>query len=189
MKLDPTGYAASYKEKLSEIARIFSANGEPLYFVLAPNMQEKTLNENLLKLNTVIQEFADENSYETINSAAILSPGNVFVPSLNNVSVRTDDGVHITNAGGKLISEFIMTNISLLIDLTNANKDPAIKVNKVSGCCITPKSIGTISSTSKPASIQSGSSSTSSSSSFVSTSTTTALILPSTSPTPDSNPE
>ena len=63
---------------LNELTQNFSTKSQPIYFVLAPNMQNSTLNSNLMKINAVIQKFADDNSYETIKSSEVLSPGNKF---------------------------------------------------------------------------------------------------------------
>ena len=135
---------------LNELTQNFSTKSQPIYFVLAPNMQNSTLNSNLMKINAVIQKFADDNSYETIKSSEVLSPGNKFVKSINNKILRTDDGVHISVNGGKILSDFIFNKISSLINLDNINDDEAIKVIKVPGCCVAPKTKSKTLTTRKP---------------------------------------
>lgn len=110
-------------------------------------MRDKTLNTNLQKINTVIKEFATENGFESISSSNVLSPSNVYTLSVNGSTVRTDDGVHITSEGGKILSDYIYKQIGELIDLTNPNNDVAIPAIKAAGCCVTPKSSTTSNNT------------------------------------------
>ena len=84
VKSDPENYIQNYTKMLNELTQNFSTKSQPIYFVLAPNMQNSTLNSNLMKINAVIQKFADDNSYETIKSSEVLSPGNKFVKSIKS---------------------------------------------------------------------------------------------------------
>lgn len=131
-------------------------------------MRDKTLNANLQKINTVIKEFAAANSFETISSSNVLSPSNIFTLSIYGSTVRTDDGVHITSEGGKILSDYIYEQLGELIDLTNPNNDVAIPAIKAAGCCVTPKSKTTTTNTTP-----SGGKTTSSTLSTNSTSSTT----------------
>lgn len=144
-------------------------------------MRDKTLNTNLEKINSVIKDFATENGFETIDSSNVLSPSKIFTLTIDNSVVRADDGVHITNEGGKMLSEYIFKQIGKFIDLTNVNNDPPIPVIKATGCCVTPRTTTTYSN--------SGTSTgkTTSSTSATSTAPTTNPSQPSSSSTP-SNP-
>lgn len=141
VKSNPEDYESLYIEKLVELTDNLSTSGQPIYFILAPNMKDPTLNKNVVKLNKVIKMFASSNSYEVIDSGDVLSPKEVFTKSIDGKTIRTNDGVHITNEGGDILSKFIYSSISSLIDLTNSNNLPALKVTLVPGCCKTPASV------------------------------------------------
>jgi hypothetical protein len=152
-------------------------------------MKDEILNENLEKLNKVIIQFAKNNSFQTIASSEVLSPNNTFVKILNSKNVRTDDGVHITNFGGQLLSEHIYRIIEKLIVLSNTKKDAAIKPTKIPGCCSSPtttknvtESKSTSKSTSTASTVPTSSTSTSTSTSSNVTTTATTEIPDSESP-------
>ncbi len=141
VKSNPEDYESLYIEKLVELTDNLLTSGQPIYFILAPNMKDPTLNKNVVKLNKVIEMFASSNSYEVIDSGDVLSPWEVFTKSIDGKTIRADDGVHITNEGGEILSKFIYSSIGSLIDLTNSNNLPALKVTLVPGCCKTPTSV------------------------------------------------
>lgn len=178
VKGNPKGYAQAYKDKLISFVNNFPAEDQKIYFVLAPSMRDKTLNANLQKINTVIKDFAAEYGFATISSANVLSPANVFTLSIYGSTVRTDDGVHITAEGGKILSDYIYKQIGELIDLTNINNVPAIAAIKAAGCCVTPKTSTTNTVPTKGKTTTSSSNSTTTTTTELTTSSTTSSSTP-----------
>lgn len=172
---NPRGYVADYSKKLNDFIDVASGSDRKIIFVLAPAMRESALNKNLDKLNNVIYAVANQRQIFTIESSAVLSPDGIFVKNIKSnkksVAVRADDGVHITNAGGKLLASYIEKFVNKTFGLDRFSDTPAIKPIKATGCCKSPTSVpsGTL-----------GSSTTSTTSSEQSTTTSSSTSQPET---------
>jgi|GEM_PF-2911142 len=164
---NPKDYEDKYSELLESFLEIAQENDRKVVLVLAPAMKESALNKNVKKLNDVITTVAKNNSVMTIESGKVLSPTGKFVTSVQlskKVNVRSDDGVHLSNEGGKLLSQLIQNFLFSKFGIGRFEGPNPIKAVKVPGCCSSPKVVpsGTVKSNSTSSTNSSSSSTTTS---------------------------
>lgn len=144
---NPTGYKTDYTKKVNDYLDIAKKVDTKVYFVLAPAMKEPRLDKNVNKLNDVITDVAGKRNVKVFDSSTILSPAGKFVTSIisgsKSTSARADDGVHITNEGGKLLAIALHLLLDNDLHFSQYPAAKAIKATKVPGCCTTPKSVPT----------------------------------------------
>jgi hypothetical protein len=139
---NPRSYVANYSKKLNDFLDIVSPADRQVFFVLAPAMRDSKLNQNVAKLNDVITSVATSRNVGVIDAGDVLSPKGYWQSSIKvgskYKSIRTDDGVHITGDGGKLLAKLIETAFQSKFGLSRYFDDEIIKPIKVSGCCKSP---------------------------------------------------
>ncbi|MFN8016019.1 MAG: DUF459 domain-containing protein [Acidimicrobiia bacterium] len=176
---NPTNYEKNYEKKLNEVLKIINLQSRKAVFVLPPAMKDSKLNSNVQKINRVIKNVIAENKGYLFDSNNVLSPQLKFQKSLlvskKSVTIRTDDGIHITGAGGELLGKKLFSFLDKSFFIERFSDGKPIKPSKVSGCCTSYKTASTTDNlnSSSTSTFQSNSSTTSTEPSDISTTTTT----------------
>jgi peptidoglycan/LPS O-acetylase OafA/YrhL len=116
-------YAAYVKSQLEAASKLVTTSGSNIVFLTAPCTNEgeqpdgqpwpednpARLTEYNKLLHQVVALHPKTDSVVDLNAAAC--PGGKFITSLDGVALRTDDGVHFTDAGGELVAKDIMPPI------------------------------------------------------------------------------
>ncbi len=116
---DGTELRAAYAAKVEEMMKIFIGDAHrPVYWVATPPMKDKKFNQNVTVLNAVIAGVAAKHPEVTfIDVSNQFSDSNGdFTTSITNdtgatVTLRADDGIHLTPAGGDRMAAAVFTAI------------------------------------------------------------------------------
>jgi hypothetical protein len=120
--LNPT-FAAYVKQQLELASNLVTATGANMVFMTAPCVKQ-TLQpdgapwpqdspDRLSVYNQLVEQVAAEYpaTDSVLNLNSIVCPGGQFTSELKGVTIRTNDGVHFTNAAGPVLTPLIMPKI------------------------------------------------------------------------------
>lgn len=104
-----------YRARIQTLINAATDNGAKVLWIGAPNMRDKKLNEGVIELNKIYksQVTIAKQYYVTSNDVLGMKDNNFVkfmnIPNKGNVTLRTDDGIHFTPIGQKLIANKIIS--------------------------------------------------------------------------------
>jgi hypothetical protein len=99
--LTNAAFAASIQANLNEAVNLMHADGSAVILETAPYFSDGTPNNLVDIYNGIVAAVAQANSsfVTLLDLHALLDPNGAYAPVIDGVTVRTPDGVHITQAG------------------------------------------------------------------------------------------
>lgn len=172
-------WATDYRAKVASMMDLLAENNREVYWIGAPIMRDQKASTRVREINKIFVDEADQRPGVTyVDAYKLFSNENggyakvLADQSGKNVTVRADDGIHFSNAGGARLASVVFQLLDATWQLVlQADPENAKKVIQTKGSGRTP---GSSSSGSRSSGSRSGSSGGSATSTTVASSNTTA---------------
>lgn len=118
-------WMAEYSKRVSQAMDILSGDGRLGIWVGLPVMQGASFNAEMVKLNAIFQaEAAKHPRIIYVDPDTVLAPGGAFTldlpgPDGSPARIRAEDGVHLTSAGGELLAQEVLQQLTATMPGTN----------------------------------------------------------------------
>lgn len=101
----------NYQFKVKSFIRSIKNKNTSIIWLLPPELKNSRKNELLKNTRKVIQQVGNQENIKIIDMRRSL--GMDYIEQINNVPIRTKDGIHITKQGGDKITQFLLINDSI----------------------------------------------------------------------------
>ena len=101
-----------YKERVTKfILEIKKYHKGKIYWVSAPPAKSITINKGVIRINEQNQKSCIQNSVYFIDLSNIIGINGNYLEKINNLKIRTPDGIHLSNKGGEIIANTILETL------------------------------------------------------------------------------
>jgi hypothetical protein len=117
-------WQAEYGRRVDAVMTLLSRDGRDVFWVGQPIMRAPDFDQKMQLLNDIYRKRAESHDgVEYVDTRKLFSRDGAFSPYLNNedgqpVLMRQQDGVHLTRAGGELLTDVVVGEITERWDLT-----------------------------------------------------------------------
>ncbi len=98
----------SYEKKASDLIAIIKNKNEsiPIIWVLPPAMKNENTEQGLINTRRAITQASESSGIGVFNPGTVI--GDRFTMKVNNIQIRTQDGIHYTAKGGDMLIQKIL---------------------------------------------------------------------------------
>lgn len=98
----------NYKIKVKNFIQSIKSKNESIIWLLPPELKDRHKNKLLKNTRYAIQSVGNDENIKVLDMRHSL--GMHYTQYINNIPIRTKDGIHITKQGGDKIAKFILSN-------------------------------------------------------------------------------
>jgi uncharacterized protein len=122
---DTPGWDAIYRQRVLDLARLLTRDGTKVIWLTLPVMRSDTYSAKTARINRIVREvLADMDGVQVLEANSVLADEDgrfrAFIKDSKGklVSLRQSDGIHVTDAGARLLADKLMPILSAMAPVT-----------------------------------------------------------------------